>query len=150
MDRPKYQEYGWGAFIVRVSLSGTIGTVSLLLLLAGCTTAPRLPAASEAEQEAGVARYLACLDKNVALRDDRVSDASTVARALMDGPCAEELAASKETYTRNMTPWERRAFEREATAPYQVAIDTVLRHRAIGPGKHRPEKVQPSRSRSMR
>lgn len=103
--------------------------MSLLLALAACTTTPRLPPASEEEQSASVARFVACLNKNAPKLDDRVSDASTIASALIDGPCAVEFAASKETYTRNMTERERIVFEANATAPHQVAVDIVLRHR---------------------
>ncbi len=108
---------------MQASLSTTIGVMSLLLVLAGCTTTPRLPPASEAEQSASIAKFLACLQKNVPKLDDRVSDASTIASALLDGPCAAENAASQETYTRDMTERERVIFESGATAPHQVAVD---------------------------
>ncbi|PKR87402.1 hypothetical protein CXZ10_20365 [Pleomorphomonas diazotrophica] len=110
-------------------LKKTIGITALLLAMAGCNTPPRLPPASEAEQTASIEKFIACLDKNVSKMDDRVSDAATIASALLEGPCAAANAASKETYTRDMTERERIAFEANATAPFQVALDMVIRHR---------------------
>lgn len=138
---------------MQLGVSKTIGVITVLTALTGCTTTPRLPPASEAEQNASGAAYVACLDKNAARLDDRVSEAATIARALMEGPCADELAASKETYTRDMTPAERRIFDSHVTADFQVALDIVARHRAIGHRttgpKRSPAKTLPVTSQSM-
>lgn len=114
---------------MRKSLTKTVAVLSLLMVTAGCTTTPRLPPASEEEQNASVAKFVACLYKNVAKVDDRVSDASTIAAALVEGPCAADYEASKETYTRNMSDRERIMFEAKLTTTHQVAVDIVLRHR---------------------
>jgi len=136
-----------GALSMQISLLKTVGIMAVFLALAACTTTPRLPPASEEEQSASVAKFVTCLDKNVAKVDDRVSDASTIAAALVEGPCAADYAASKETYTRNMSDRERIMFEAKLTTTHQVAVDIVLRHRK---GAKAPARTSPQDAPSKR
>lgn len=106
--------------------------------MTGCNTTPPPPPASEAEQSAGVKRFVTCLYRNVAKVDDRVSDAATIATALLGGPCAAANAAAQEAYTRGMSERERIVFESQATAPFQAALDVVINHRK---GKKAPPRM---------
>ena len=59
--------------VVRACLGKTIGVTALLVVMTGCNTTPPPPPASEAEQSAGVKRFVTCLYRNVAKVDDRVA-----------------------------------------------------------------------------
>ena len=114
---------------MQASLSKTVGVVSLLLVLAGCTTTTA-PPASDAEKKQTALAYLACLDKYTPRLDDRISDARVIAVALVQGPCGPESDRVLEVYSRDLSPLARKKFYDNPYSVYEVAMEAVLRHRA--------------------
>ncbi len=114
---------------MQASVSKTIGIISLLLVLAGCTTSTAPPASKEEQDQAGRA-FLACLDRSIPQIDDRVSDAITIAIALVNGPCSQASGAVLEVFSRDLSPLARKKFYDHPYSVYQLAMEAVLRHRA--------------------
>jgi hypothetical protein len=77
-----------------------------LVLLGGCQSQPpeALEApATEAEQKQATTWFIECVKAAAATLDDHVSDAMTIANAIVSGRCAQDANRLVETYTRGET-----------------------------------------------
>lgn len=110
--------------------------VTLSVFAASCVSHTAPPASKE-EQVQAARRLFECLIQNEASFDDGVSDATTIARTLINGPCYGAAMNASDVYSRDMTPQQRRSYMEAPRPPYyELASTVVLKKRAEKNGRY--------------
>lgn len=86
-----------------------------LAMLGGCQsqpTEPLEPPATEADKTQAITQFVECVKAAAAILDDHVSDAMTIADAIVSGQCSQDADHLIETYTRG-EDWQVKAAVRQ-------------------------------------
>lgn len=111
-----------------------LAVVGISLLAASCVTNTTPSDGTEhpgtPEQRELGRQLVLCVARNQASFDDGRSDAATVGKALIDGPCYKDTLRFSETFARDGDPQTRREWMRRPQFfEYDLATRTVKRKR---------------------
>jgi len=112
---------------------GYLLILTLGLFLSGCENAPQprppLPQPSEEEQRVAFEAVRGCLKQKARVLDDNLSDARTIAEALVSA-CARQYQAAAELHGRGLSPNAKRLYLEQVPSTYiEPALRAVLDYR---------------------
>jgi len=107
--------------------------LTLCLVLSSCQTAPAppppLPQSSEEAFQVAEHALFDCLEQKIRLLDDAVSEARTVAAAVV-AACASPFHTAAAVYGKRLAPDDRRMYLEHVPSSYiEIALPAVLDYR---------------------